>query len=465
MSFLRGSRSTRLPSGRVLQLTAIVALIGLLIGLAINANGFDVKNVNLTNHNIWILQKVNPKTKNQDEGRYARVNTQVNELGLKNSVKKPADILQSLAGSLLFNREPSFINISSASPVDFNADTEGVISLPSAALSSEMNFGVSALVDSTRTLRVSVFNGSIYPAPVEVKLPNGVSKTYGFDAVAVSVKGIVFAFSTTDGSIRKYDPAKQEWLDFKEQVTGTRPNTFQLASIGNHWALLEVESSKLWVQGSADSETVADGSYLQRSGTGSNVYLSSLTGLQVFDTGSRQVATAQDVAGALETSRPIEFGSSVFASWLSSDRGWFYDSLRPALQPLNFNNKILDATQLQKPTTDLNLVSNGESAIINETYSGWAWSLPSGELVSGSQNWDGDPPPVKNCESDCPPPDQIPPRPKDDSFGVRAGQLISLPVLINDSDTNLGDVITIDPESVKGLDPGFGEVRTSSNEQ
>jgi hypothetical protein len=465
LSFLRGSRSTRLPSGRVLQLAAIVALIALLIGLAINANGFDVKNVNLTNHNIWILQKVNPKTKNQDEGRYARVNTQVNELGLKNSVKKPSEIFQSLSGSLLFNREPSFINISSASPVDFNADTEGVISLPSASLSTEMNFGVSALVDSARSLRVSVFNGSIYPAPVEVKLPNGVSKSYGFDAVAVSLDGLVYAFSTTDSTVRKYDPVKQEWLDLKEQVTGARPNSFQLAAIGNRWALLELESSKLWVQGSANPEPVADGSYLQKSGAGSNIYLSSLTGLQVFDTGSRQLATAQDVAGALETSRPIEFGNSVFASWLSSDRGWFYDSSQPALQPLNFNNKTLDAVQLQKPTTDLNLVSNGESAIINETYSGWAWSLPSGELVSGSQNWDGDPPPVKNCETNCPPPDQIPPRPKDDSFGVRAGQLISLPVLINDSDTNLGDVITIDPESVKGLDPGFGEVRTSSNEQ
>lgn len=448
-----------------MQLTAIVALVALLIGLAINANGFDVKNVNLTSHNIWILQKVNPKTKNQDEGRYARVNTQVNEIGLKNSVKKPSDIFQSPSGSLLFNREPSFINISAASPVDFNSDTEGVISLPSAALSTEMNFGVSALVDSSRTLRISVFNGSIYPAPVEVKLPEGVAKTFGFDAVAVSVKGMVYAFSTTDNSVRKYDPAKQQWLDFKEQVAGAKPNTFQLAVIGDHWALLEVETSQLWVQGGSNPEAVAAGSYLQQSGAGDNVYLSSLTGLEVFDTASRQVASAQDVSGALETSRPVDFNNSVFASWLSSDQGWFFDSTKPALQPLNYNNKTLDATQLQKPTTDLALVTNGESAIINETYSGWAWSLPSGELVSGSQNWDGDPPPVKNCESDCPPPDQIPPRPKDDSFGVRAGQLISLPVLINDSDTNLGDVITIDPESVKGLDPGFGEVRTSSNEQ
>ena len=465
MSFLRGARSTRLPSNRVLQLTAIIALLALVVGLAINANGFDVKNVNLTNHNIWILQKVNPKTKNQDDGRYARVNTQVNELGLKNSVKKPADILQAASGSMLFNKEPSFINIASAQPVDFNADTEGVISLSSAAISSDIGSSVAALVDTSRSLRISIFNGTIFPAPSEVDLPAGVSKTYTFDAVAVSATGLIYTFSAAESEIRQFDPIRQEWTDAIETVEGAPAGSYQLAVVGNRWALLNSETSKLWVQGGVDSVTVAPGSYLQKSGPGTNIYLSSLTGLEIFETGSRQVGTQQEVVGALETSRPIAFAGSVFAAWLSAEQGWFYDISEPELKSLNFNDKSLDAQQLQKPTTDLNLVTNGESAVINETYSGWAWSLPSGELVSGSQNWDGDPPPVKNCETDCPPPDQIPPRPTDDSFGVRAGQLISLPVLINDSDTNLGDVITIDPESVRGLDPGFGEVRTTANQQ
>ena len=465
MSFLRGSRSTRLPSNRVLQLTAILALFSLLVVLAINADGFDVKNVNLTNHNIWILQKVNPKTKNQDDGRYARVNTQVNELGLKNSVKKPADILQAPTGSLLFNKEPSFINIAAAQPVDFNADTEGVVSLSSAAISTDITKSVAAIIDSSKALRISIFNGSLFPAPVETKLPKGVAKTYGFDALSIAASGLIYAFSSVDNSVRAFDPVNQEWTDFKEQISGAAAGTYQMAVVANRWALLNVEASKLWVQGASASVPVAAGTYLQKSGSGPNVYLSSLTGLEVFDVNSRQVALAQEVVGALETSRPIEFGDAVFAAWLSADRGWFFDTSKPELQDLAFNDKSLDAQQLQKPSTDLNLVTNGESAIINETYSGWAWTLPTGELVSGSQNWDGDPPPVKNCENDCPPPDQMPPRPTDDTFGVRAGQLISLPVLINDSDTNFGDVITIDPESVKGLDPNFGEVRTSSNQQ
>ena len=449
-----------------MQLTAIVAFLALLIGLAVNANGFDVKNVNLTNHNIWILQKVNPKTKNQDDGRYARVNTQVNELGLKNSVKKPAEILQTSTGSLLFNKEPSFINITSAQPVDFNADTDGVISLASAAISSEIGSSVAAIIDSAHALRVSIFNGSLFPTPAETKLPNGVSKTFGFDATAISSKGLVYAFSATDNTIRQFDPAKQDWTDFREQVAGATTNgSYQMAVVGDRWALLNSDSARLWVQGGNSSVSVLPNSYLQKSGVAKNVYLSSIAGLQVFDVESRQLATEQEVPGALDTSRPVVFAGAVFSAWLASDRGWFYDSSKPGLQDLAFNDKTLDAQQLQKPTTDLTLVSNGESAVINETYSGWAWSLPTGALVTGSQNWDGDPPPVKNCETDCPPPDQMPPRPTDDNFGVRAGELISLPVLINDSDTNYGDVITIDPASVKGLDPNFGEVRTSSNQQ
>ena len=448
-----------------MQLTAIVALLALVIGFAINATGFDVKNVNLTNHNIWILQKVDPKKKNQDDGRYARVNTRVNELGQKNAVKKPTDILQSESGSLLFNKEPAFINISSTSPVDFNSDTEGVVNLASSTISSDINSSVAAIVDSSKTLRVSSFNGTQFPPPTEVKNPKGVSKTFSYESVAVTSDGQVFVFASNDGSIRKYDSVKQVWTDFKETVTGATAGSYQMAIVGDRWVLLNVDSSKLWVQGSVDSTKVASGSYLQKSGTGSNVYLSSLAGLQVFDVNARQLATSVRVPGAQETARPVEFNGTVFAAWLSADKGWFFDSSRGDLQDLPFNGKTLDSQQLLKPTTDLNLVSNGESAVVNETYSGWAWSLPTGELVSGSQNWDGDPPPVQNCTSNCPPPDQMPPRPVDDNFGVRAGQLISLPVLINDSDTNFGDIITIDPESVKGLDPGFGEARVSSNQQ
>ena len=53
--------------------------------------------------------------------------------------------------------------------------------------------------------------------------------------------------------------------------------------------------------------------------------------------------------------------------------------------------------------------------------------------------------------------DPKPPVAEADAFGVRAGSLATLPVLLNDHDPN-EDVLSIDPASVTGLDPGFGTV-------
>ena len=47
---------------------------------------------------------------------------------------------------------------------------------------------------------------------------------------------------------------------------------------------------------------------------------------------------------------------------------------------------------------------------------------------------------------------------------MRAGSLVSLPVLMNDHDPN-EDVLSIDPASVTGLDPGFGTVSITDDGQ
>ena len=60
--------------------------------------------------------------------------------------------------------------------------------------------------------------------------------------------------------------------------------------------------------------------------------------------------------------------------------------------------------------------------------------------------------------------DPKPPIAEPDAFGVRAGNLVSLPVLMNDHDPN-EDVLSIDPASVTGLDPGFGTASITDNGQ
>ncbi|MEY4276068.1 MAG: hypothetical protein RIS26_531 [Actinomycetota bacterium] len=440
--------------------------IAALIAAAVFSDGFDVKKVNLQDNNIWILQKNNPNPNQETKasGRYAKVNTNLNEIGLTTDVDKPSALFQTAAGSVLFNQE-AFVNISTAQPANFLANSEDAITLTASPLVIDSNPSYVALVDQSRVLRVSTFDGSKYPTPREVQLPKDAAKGFGFDSVTLGNDGSAYAYSSNDNKVRQYDLIKEEWTSRADSLNGIDSTTIQMAVVAGKWALLDTAGGKLWLEGDSNSISVQPNSFLQQSSEAqATVYLASLAGITKV---SKREVTSVSVAGALETARPVEFGGIVYGAFLGSDQGWMFSSATNEMKELDYNKKILDAKRLQSPEHDLVLSANGESAVINETYSGWAWSLPNGTLVQGSQDWDGDPGKRGDC-ADSPEScktKQEPPRPVDDTFGVRAGQLISLPVLINDSDTNAGDIITIVPESIKGLDPNFGEVRVSSNQQ
>ncbi|KLD31329.1 hypothetical protein TB15x_23545, partial [Xanthomonas perforans] len=99
------------------------------------------------------------------------------------------------------------------------------------------------------------------------------------------------------------------------------------------------------------------------------------------------------------------------------------------------------------------------AVILNETRTGWVWTVPDGALVASSQNWSLDDrteqTAVQSDEKLSVVLDPKPPIAEPDSFGVRPGRLTTLPVLLNDHDPN-EDVLSIIAESVTGLDPGFG---------
>lgn len=461
MSNIRNSNSTRLPSGRVLQLAAVIAILGLIAGFAITSTGFDVKNVKLTNHNIWILKKTGTPT----NAHYAKVNTQVNELGSQHPVNTPTEIIQGATGSLLFNNKSAFLNISSSNPQAFDDTTEEAITLDAAPLSVDVGQYVSAVVDESGSLGVSQTSDGLFGKPIVVSPPKD-SKNLKFSAAIIGMNEKVLAVSAADSKIREYDPDLEEWTDREITFSNIGAGPFQLAEIGGKVVLLNSTESKLWIEGNADPISVSVGSQLQRNGMGSTIYVAASASMQVIDPGER-VGTSIPVPGGLQTARPIEFAGVVYGAWLAEDKGWFYASNTAQPKELNFNGKKLDGKVLADTQNhDLVLTQNGESAVINDTYSGWAWNLPNGDLISGSQDWDGASPPPDPCQENCPPPSYpVPPQAVADSFGVRAGQLISLPVLLNDSDTNAGDVLTVIPESLRGLSSNFGEIRVSSSQQ
>ena len=463
---MRGSRATRLPSRKVLEVTAILLALALIAGSAIFATGFDVKNVKLNTQNVWVLQK---GTGANLASRFGRVNTEVNELTSFNAVTDPSELVQGPFASMLFaGANSKYVNISSAAPTDFTEDSEDAIALDSSAKSIDVGESIAAMISADGKLLISSVGESGFQKPVAVAYPAGIEK---FDAAAVTANDRVKAFSASAKKVFEYNPISQTWADSSDVVVGSQTGPFQMASIRDKWVLLDKTAGKLMVAGAGEAVTVEANSELQRSAAvGNSVYLATATSLVAVNLDTRELTEVQQVPGALITTRPITFKGSVYAAWLAESEGWFYSSGNQQLQPLDFATKSLDATKLTGEGKDaLTIQSNGETAVVNDTYSGWAWSLPTGDLIVGTQNWNSIVPPPKPCKVDCKQPEDAknpkPPVAVSDRFGVRAGELVTLPVLLNDSDPNRGNVITIVPDTVRGLDANFGEVRVTSEQQ
>ena len=453
-----------------MQATAIVVVAALIATIAIFSEGFDVKNVKTDSKNIWILQKnssvTGGETAQSGLTAYGRVNTEVNELTSYNSVELPNSLVQGATGDLLFAEgSKRFVNISSSNPIDYGADSEENISLEMQVVSIEMGDSVTAMVLDNGQLYVSTLSGSVFGAPKPVTPPKGVKK---FVATAVTSGDQILAFSAEAKKVYKFDSVRESWDDGGD-VSGAADGEYQMSAIGDRWALLDLGSGNLWLSGGAEPVLVTAGSQLQQSAPNTvagNVYLSAPTALVSVNFDTREVnQKAAEIPGGIGTTRPIYFKGNIYSAWLAGDAGWFISTNDNTVQPLDYGAKKLDVNNLK----DITFQSNDTTAVINDTYSGWAWSLPTGKLVVGTQDWaslDQESKPCKgpDCEVDGGKKPK-PPVAKNDTFGVRAGELITLPVLLNDSDPNKGDVLTIVPDSVKGLNPDFGEVRVSSSEQ
>nr|WP_244962605.1 Ig-like domain-containing protein [Cryobacterium roopkundense] len=106
--------------------------------------------------------------------------------------------------------------------------------------------------------------------------------------------------------------------------------------------------------------------------------------------------------------------------------------------------------------------------ILNDTRSGWVWTVPDGALVPSSQDWTLAVAEEPQRQDDVAEAAEVvepkAPVAVPDAFGVRADQLAVLPVLLNDHDAN-DDVLTVVPDSPSALDPAFGVVTVTDDNQ
>ncbi|KQW08077.1 hypothetical protein ASC66_03790 [Leifsonia sp. Root4] len=457
----------------VFQGIAVGVIGAVLVGAAVVAAGFDVKQTPVNDASIWALQS-------GDGNRYARVNTELGELDTIKTVRNPSGLAQNDKHTLLLaQNNEQLVDIDAVRPVDLDATSSEFGHTPA---------GTVQVVSSRDTIAYRTSTGSVYVARIsdgaaavplavdpyaadEVE-PGQERRFYRSDAIAISDNGTLVSYSSADQSVLRYAIADAAVAGVDPVADGPTEGSPQLSLVGDDWALASEDGNALWLRGRAApiDPLVTDLFVLQQPSTSGRVlHIADDRGLlsvSIADGSLDRVLGEPEGAASPRLgvpAKPTVFRGQSYAAWLPSGTsdGTMWTSDGGEL-PLDFGEQTLsdDAQPVFQ--------SNGARLILNDTQSGWVWTLPDGALVPSSQDWG-----VLSAEQEQSSAeeeqtaevlDPKPPVAEPDNFGVRAGALVMLPVLLNDHDPN-ADVLTVVPGSITGLPAEFGTVSLTEQSQ
>lgn len=452
------------PRSTTIGLVAAGAAVALIAGISIAWPGLDAQRTPPRDTTAWVLQA--------DGLRYARVNTAIDELDTVRSVTNPSRIVRSTDGSYMFtDSDAKMIRIDDAAPVDL--DAEGLRNATSAPPGTEEVDTAGDFV-AYRTDTGAIFAGRLSTGSVVQIDParsdpdpdeEDSAPAYTSDAIVVDASGELFTYSAAAGTVIRIDIATTA-VEHSDSVDADLDSA-ALTAAGGAWVLVDTASGTYWTATRSGAAAGTSGSVTvsRADAIGDAVYLADESGLvrvPVSDDPAERVFGDRTTARGTPA-RPVVRDGVVHAAWLpeGAGPGTLWDSDRGDLQ-LSYGEASL--LPQRRPV----FADAGDGLVLNDARSGWVWTVPDGELVRSSQDWDLDDPvqtaPQTNEQE---PPAVLDPRPPvavDDAFGVRPGALVSLPVLLNDHDPN-EDVLAIDPASVQGLDPAFGTLTLTDDRQ
>ncbi|WP_248239826.1 Ig-like domain-containing protein [Microbacterium kunmingense] len=465
----RPAHAPRSGAGRIPRRGPLLALVagGVAVATVVVASivwpGLDAQETPPVDTTVWALQT--------GEGtRYARVNTSILELDTVRTVSDPSQVAQSSAGTFLFTGSNSRVTrVDEALPVDLDdealrespATPDGTVEVVTAG--EFVVYRTESGVLYTGTLSEGRTPTRLEPFPSD----DEDAPSYAADAVALDDRGILLSFSEGDGSVLTYDiPASS--VRSRDVVSIDDPADPAITGAGDAWVLVDREDGSYLVEGTdAARPAPVTGAVVASSPDpdGDAVYLASDTGLaRIPVDGGEPEPVVGDTTLLGTPAQPLVQDGVVHAAWLAEGDlgGQLWTSERGTLSPLDYAGQEL--SDQRRPV----FTSNGDTVILNETRTGWVWTVPDGRLVPSSQRWSLDDEVVSDAQ---PSEEQLSvvidpkaPIAEPDAFGVRPGALVSLPVLLNDHDPN-EDVLSVDPASVTGLDPGFGTVSITDDGQ
>lgn len=455
---------------------AATAVLGTLIAVS---TGYDAQEAPRLETGVWVTR---------DAGQYARVNTELGEIDTVRSVDDPSGVVQAGAeGVVLSEGMRRQWAVDAASPVDLvessAADEEEDES--STAGGESTPAGTDQVVSSGSWVGYLTENGEAYagalgadgtvPSPVRIDPfaapvdddgePVDAEDPYLATALAIDDEGLAAVYSADEGAVRSYDAATGEFVGEPTAVEGApeADAPVQLAVLGGRWALSAPATGELWIEGREVVETgLAESAQLQQSSSAAQrVLLADAERLLAVGLSTGQ--PTEVVAAEGTPAAPVLVAGREHAAWVTASGGSLWSTGDDEVRALD---GLPDETEDRQLAPRLR--SNGDRVVLNETATGLLWTVPDGRLIPIDQ-WslaDETQEDQGTVQVDDVA-EQEPPVAEPDVFGVRAGAIVSLPMLLNDHDPNARDVLTIAPESLAaGLsDGGFGSLGLTDNDQ
>jgi len=447
----------------IIGLAASLATAAVVVTASVVWPGLDAQQTPEVDTSVWALQT-------GDGQRYARVNTAVGELDTVRAAGNPSQVAQSPAGAFLFTDGYSKIaRIDESQPIDLQKDQlQSAPDTPSGTTSITTAGDFVVYRSDAGTLHVGRLSESGDALPEFDPFHRSAdddAPAYTADAVALNDRGMLFAYSSADKSVVRYDLATDQLRG--RDALDAQVATPVLSAAGDTWVLVDSGDGRVWRRGAdpASIETT-DQLVIGDADAGADaVYVADDQALWSIpaDGGAprRELGGGGNVLG--QPARPIAHDGVEYAAWLlpGEARGTLWRSDQGETG-LDYGGRSLP--DQRRPT----FVASKDAVILNETRTGWVWTVPDGRLVASSQSWSLD---DQNKQASVQSEEQLsvvldpkPPIAEPDAFGVRAGELATLPVLLNDHDPN-EDVLSIVPQSVTGLDPKFGTLSVTDNGQ
>ncbi|MDQ0691868.1 hypothetical protein QF047_002828 [Arthrobacter sp. W4I7] len=459
MKFRRPARSNRpatsgghFRSRRLIGGTAFGAAVAVVVTGAVLYPGFKTAEVELNDGGVWVVSK--------SRNAVGRLNYPSRVLdGAVTPASTTFDILQDAGDVFVDDETGSTLNQVSPANMRLGGDKQ----LPGAA---DVSFG-SGVISVTDAASGKVW--AVSPSTV-----NGFDEEAS-EPVLVGSEGIVSAVGGDD-RIYSADPKSGvvtvTGVDADGAVTSSESETWaelkgggdlQITVVGDKPVVLDAAAGKLLLPGGKRLQLDnAREARLQQGGAASDfVAISTQKALlkQPLDGG-----TAKTVAfdGEGVPAAPVQLGGCVHAAWSGANK-YVRDCTN------DVDDKNVDVPKASASPSYVFRV-NRDLVVLNDVNSGNVWLVNQNmQLVN---NWDDVIPPKETSDdADKDSADEVQqtvlpdrtkpnsaPVPKPDTFGVRAGRTVILPVLDNDTDPD-GDILTVrapDPIRSGVLAPIYG---------